>query len=103
MEDSVKKWQSGDGDAFDELFHKYKWLVFKNALIITGNRNEAEDILQEVFIKVWKSRRTFNEEKGKFVSWLYRITINQSINRHRKKKSLPPHFRLTKKASFLLI
>jgi len=89
MEDLVKKWQSGDEKAFDELFHQFKWLVFKNALIITCDREEAKDILQEVFIKVWKSCHTFNAEKGSFISWLYRITINQSISRYRKEKLHP--------------
>ena len=89
MEDLIRKWQSGDEGAFDELFHQFKWLVFKNALIISGSREEAEDILQEVFVKVWESRNTFDAERGNFISWLYRMTINHSISKYRKKKVVP--------------
>jgi RNA polymerase sigma-70 factor (ECF subfamily) len=89
MKDLIERWQSGDEEAFDELFHQFKWLVFKNALIITGNKADAEDVLQEVFIRVWKSRHAFDIERGRFINWLYRITINQSISRCRKKKNAP--------------
>ncbi|MBN1369683.1 MAG: sigma-70 family RNA polymerase sigma factor [Dehalococcoidaceae bacterium] len=89
MEDLVKRWQAGEEAAFDELFHRFKWLVYRNALLITGDEGEAEDTLQEVFIIVWKSRRQFDAQKGKFYSWLYRITLNKSISRRRKNRGLP--------------
>lgn len=86
MADLINKWQTGDMSAFEALFQQYKGLVFKNAILMTGNREEAEDILQDVFMTVWKSRHTFNPTKGKFVTWLYRITVNQSIDRQRRKQ-----------------
>jgi len=88
MQELINRWQAGDEDAFDELFHQYKKLVFKNAFIISGNAKEAEDILQEVFVKVWKSKHTFDGDRGSFISWLYRITVNHCISEYRKKK--PP-------------
>ncbi|MDD4924072.1 MAG: RNA polymerase sigma factor [Dehalococcoidales bacterium] len=86
MTKKLEKWQIGDMKAFEALFLEFKGLVFKNAIFMTGNRVEAEDILQEVFIKVWRSRHDFNPEKGKFVTWLYKITLNQCISNHRKKR-----------------
>ena len=85
MTDLMEKWQSGDMSAFEALFQHYRGLVFKTAYLMSGNKEEAEDILQEVFVSVWKSRHTFDPTKGKLTTWLYRITINQS-SKHRKKQ-----------------
>lgn len=85
MSDLIEKWQSGDMSAFEALFQQYRGLVFKTAYLMTGSREEAEDILQEVFVSVWKSRHTFSPMKGKLTTWLHRITINQS-SKHRKKQ-----------------
>ena len=81
-----EKWQSGDMKAFEVLFQQYKGLVLKTAMLIINNLEEAEDILQDVFMNVWEARNTFDSTKGKFTTWLYRITINQSISRYRKKQ-----------------
>lgn len=86
MQELIERWQAGDNDAFDELFHQYKRLVFKNALLISGNVGDAEDILQEVFLKLWTAKHTFSPGKGNFINWLYKITVNQSISKCRKKK-----------------
>ena len=87
MVDLVEKWQAGSEQAFEVFFHQHKNLVFKTAYAITGDHKEAEDILQEVFVKVWNSRNSFNAGKGKSTTWLYRITVNQCISNHRKKKT----------------
>ncbi|MCK5576995.1 MAG: sigma-70 family RNA polymerase sigma factor [Dehalococcoidales bacterium] len=73
-------------NAFEAIFKQHKWLVFKNAALMTGSREEAEDILQDVFMTVWKSPQAFNPDKGKFVTWLHRITVNRCISNHRRKK-----------------
>jgi|WetSurMetagenome_2_1015567.scaffolds.fasta_scaffold192030_2 RNA polymerase sigma factor (sigma-70 family) len=82
------EWQSGDTTAFEGLFRQYQRLVFRNAYIITGTREEAEDILQEVFVAVWNSRGTYDPAKGSMATWLHRITTNKCLEKHRK-KSLP--------------
>ncbi len=84
--DLIEKWQSGDINAFEALFQQYYKLVFKTAYLMVGNREDAEDVLQEVFFAVWKSRCTFNPAKGKLTTWLYRITINQCADRKRRKQ-----------------
>ncbi len=63
--------------AFEALFRQYEKPVFRTAYLITGSKEAAEDVLQEVFISVWKSRHTYNPNKGKLSTWLHRITVNQ--------------------------
>ena len=77
-------WQTGDKNAFEALFREYERLVFKNAYLIMGKKEEAEDVLQQVFISVWKSRHTFDANKGKLTTWLHRITVNECMKKHRK-------------------
>lgn len=77
---------SVDLDRFKDLFDQYKNLVFKVAFLILGDKQEAEDALQEVFIQVYRSLHTYNPQKGAFTTWLYRITVNQSIKRKRKQR-----------------
>jgi len=75
-------------EEFEAFFHCYKNMVFKLAYMTLGNVHEAEDIMQEGFIKVYRAQNTYKPEKGTFNSWLRRITINQIISGHRR-KSLP--------------
>ena len=82
----MEKWQCGDIAAFEALFRQYERLVLTSAYFITDNREDAEEIVQEVFVSVWKSRYTFNPERGKFTTWLHRITVNKCFERQRKKK-----------------
>ena len=88
----VEKWQSGDIGAFEALFRQYQKLVFRTAYLITGDAETAKDVMQEVFVSVWKSRHTFNPEKGRFTTWLHRITVNRCSRRHSHKQ--PPSFSL---------
>lgn len=84
--DLTGKWQSGDIGAFESFFHQYQEMVFKTAYLMVGDKEDAKDVLQEVFIAVWKSRGTFDPAKGKFATWLHRITVNQCLMKHRKKQ-----------------
>ena len=86
MADMIQKWQSGDVGAFEALFRQYENLVFRTAYLMTGRREEADDVLQEVFVTVWKYRHTFNPTRGKITTWLHRITVNQCAKRYRKRE-----------------
>jgi RNA polymerase sigma factor (sigma-70 family) len=77
MPDLTEKWQHGDVNAFETLFRQHEKLVFRTAYLITGSKETSEDILQEVFISVWKSRHTYDPSKGKLTTWLHRITVNE--------------------------
>lgn len=84
--DVIDRWRSGDIEAFEVLYRQYYKLVFKTAYLMVGNKEEAEDVLQEAFIAMWKSRRTFDPGKGKLTTWLCRITVNQCTSRLRMKR-----------------
>ena len=81
MPDLTEKWQHGDVNAFETLYRQYEKLVFRTAYLITGSKEAAEDALQEVFVSVWKSRHTYDPNKGKLTTWLHRITVNQCSKR----------------------
>jgi RNA polymerase sigma-70 factor (ECF subfamily) len=90
MQNLISEWQSGDTEAFASLFRQYERMVYRTAYLITGDREAAKDVLQEVFVSVWKSRRSFNPELAKFTTWLHRITVNKcSRIRRRKNISFP--------------
>lgn len=71
--------RAGDRRAFDKLVARYKDKMFALAHRMTGNREEALDILQDTFFAAFKAIRGFREESS-FSSWLYRIVSNKSIN-----------------------
>jgi len=89
MTDLIQRWQAGDEEAFEALFEQYKNLVLKTAYLMSSDGQEAEDILQEVFIRAWNSRHTFDQDRGRFIAWINRITINLCISRGRRKGALP--------------
>lgn len=84
--DLIRRSQMGDEEAFTMLFHQYKNLVYKTAYLLLGDAAEAEDVLQEVFVKVYHSLHTYQREKGAFTTWLHRITVNHCLNRRRKRR-----------------
>jgi RNA polymerase sigma factor (sigma-70 family) len=76
---------NGDVAAYSPLVEKYKSLVFSIALKILDNREDAEEVAQDTFLKAYSSLRSF-ENKSKFSTWLYRIAYNGAISKKRKKK-----------------
>lgn len=84
----VDRFCSGDQTAFHELVSLYKKKIYYLAYDITGNHHEAEDISQEVFIKMFRSLKTFRRD-AKMSSWLYQITVNTSIDSLRKSSKKP--------------
>ncbi len=78
----------GDRAAFRELVETHKKKVYFLALDMVGNPVDAEDVSQEVFLKVFRSFDTFHRE-AKLGSWLYRITYNACIDHLRKRAATP--------------
>jgi len=78
----------GDEKTFREFVERYKKKVYFLALDMVGNSVDAEDISQEVFLKVFRSFATFRKG-AKLGSWLYRVTYNASIDHLRRKGSVP--------------
>lgn len=85
----VKSAQDGDQEAFHWLFDRNKQNIFAIAYKYTNNREDAEDVLQETFIKAFYHLKKFHHsEDTNFSSWLGRICINSSIDFLRKKKKM---------------
>ncbi|HVU10377.1 MAG TPA: RNA polymerase sigma factor [Phototrophicaceae bacterium] len=81
--DLIDRCRSGEQDAFAALFERYKNLVYRIAYLTLNNQADAEDALQEVFIRVYSSLANFDPAKGAFTTWLYRITMYHCLNRRR--------------------
>lgn len=89
--DLVRDFQKGSDEAFEELVSRYTNKAFGLALRLTRTREDAEEVLQDVFVNVYTKIKGF-EGKSSFSSWLYRITVNSSFMKLRKKKQ---HHRVT--------
>lgn len=76
---------SGNSNAFAVLVDRHKSFVFTLSIKMLQNREEAEEVAQDVFIKVYRSLQKFKTE-SKFSTWLYRITYNTCLDRMRSKK-----------------
>ncbi|MTH55683.1 sigma-70 family RNA polymerase sigma factor [Bacillus mangrovi] len=75
---------SKDRQAFETLYSRYEKLLFSFAYKVTKDRGMAEEVLQDVFVKLWNGTNTFDSSKGKFSSWLLTITRNKAIDMIRK-------------------
>jgi len=75
-----------DPTAFSELYERYKNLVYKTAYLMLGDRDEADEALQEVFVLVYRSLASYDPQKGALTTWLYRITINYCVGCRRKRQ-----------------
>jgi RNA polymerase sigma-70 factor (ECF subfamily) len=73
--------------ALSALYDRYARTVYGVGLKILGNRSLAEDLVQEVFLKVWRSAGTFDPSQGSFSTWLYRVTRSAAIDLYRKRTS----------------
>ena len=76
----LRRLRDRDERAFRELLEAHRDRVYNITYRMLGNRAEAEDVAQEVFITVFKTIETFREE-SKFSTWLYRVTVNHCKNR----------------------
>jgi RNA polymerase sigma factor (sigma-70 family) len=81
----IEKVKSGQTNYFSYIVERYQDIVFSIALKVLRNREDAEEMAQESFIKAYKSLHTF-KGTAKFSTWLYRITYNNCISEVRKKK-----------------
>jgi RNA polymerase sigma-70 factor (ECF subfamily) len=73
---------NGDTRAFEVLVGRYERVVFSLTLRMTGNRQDARDLTQEVFLRAWRGLRGF-DSRMRFFSWIYRIAIHASLNLRR--------------------
>ncbi len=77
--------REGDETALAPLVEKYKRMVHRLAMQITKNHEDANDVMQETFIKVYQSIHTFRQE-ATFETWVYRIAVNEALNYVKRRK-----------------
>jgi RNA polymerase sigma factor (sigma-70 family) len=86
MDDAyIQKVLEGDINSFRYLVDRYKDMSFSIAMSILKNDKEAEDVIQDAFIKAFNNLGSFRK-KSSFSTWLYRIVVNESLGRIRKKR-----------------
>lgn len=74
-----------DERAFTYLYDMYSKSLFSVINVLVKNREEAEDVLQDVFVKIWKNIDSYHESKGRFYTWILNIARNTSIDKLRSK------------------
>ena len=81
----MKRICSGEIAAFTQLVNKYQRIVMATIYRYTGNRNEVEDLAQEIFFKVYRAAKRYTPQ-AKFSTWLYRVVVNHCLNYRRSQK-----------------
>ncbi len=87
----VRRAQKGDQEAFREIVERYQAKVFSIIHGVVRNRNDAEDIAQQVFTKIYFSLPKF-DFRSALVTWIYKITVNECYDYLRKRKARPLTF-----------
>jgi RNA polymerase sigma-70 factor, ECF subfamily len=81
---AIEKAATGDMGAFEEIYREFSSTVYTIALGITRDRQDAEEVTQDVFVKVFRGLKDFRFGSS-FGTWLYRITMNTAINMYHKR------------------
>jgi RNA polymerase sigma-70 factor (ECF subfamily) len=79
----LQQMAGGDRDAFTRFYDRYASLAFTFALRLLGSRSDAEDLLQEVFLQVWRQAQSYSSERGSPEAWLITMTRSRAIDRLR--------------------
>jgi RNA polymerase sigma-70 factor (ECF subfamily) len=85
-EELIARFRAGRGDGFNELVRRYQQKVYWIARRIVPSHEDADDVVQDVFIRVHESLKDFRAESG-FYTWIYRITVNVALNAVRARKA----------------
>lgn len=87
----VRRAKAGDLAAFEQLMRQHERLVWRVAIRVLGNEADAEDVAQEVFLRLHRSLQQFDESQA-FAPWLYRMTVNLCLDHRRRlsRHSLEP-------------
>jgi RNA polymerase sigma-70 factor (ECF subfamily) len=81
----IARMRAGDKDAMAAVYDRYRGVVYGVALRVLGNTTAAEDVLQEVFLRLWRNPNGFDAGRGKLPAWLAVIARNRSIDYLRKR------------------
>ncbi len=85
----VARLVDGDVEALGAIYDRYQRPVYSLCLRVTHDRGAAEEVMQEVFVRLWKSAASFEPGRGRVSAWLLRIAHNLSLNEVRRRSSRP--------------
>jgi RNA polymerase sigma-70 factor (ECF subfamily) len=88
-EDLVRRCRAGDGVAWEEIVSSYSRRIFNLAYRFTSNVSAAEDLTQEVFVRIYKSLNQYDPKQGNLANWLMRLARNLIIDDYRKRQRNP--------------
>jgi len=86
---SLQRFHDGDPEVFEALVKKYHRPLFALIHRMVGSYEDARDLTQQVFLKAFEHRRSFEPDR-KFFSWIYRMAINESINHMKSRRPAEP-------------
>jgi RNA polymerase sigma-70 factor (ECF subfamily) len=78
---------AGDKEALRQLYTRHSAVLFALSLRVLSDHTEAEDVLQEAFVQIWKTAGSFDEGRGKPLGWLIMLTRSRAIDRLRSRKT----------------
>jgi len=84
--DLISRAAGGDASAFQALVERHRAMVYRIAYQFAGNHHDAEDIAQEVFLKIYRSLDRFRQD-AQLTSWMYRIAMNACIDHRRRSRA----------------
>lgn len=84
LEQAVAHYQNGDSDSFAYIYDNTYKIVFFTIFQVLGDRSLSEDIMQDVYLKVWQSINSYRSDN--FIAWINRIAKNLAINEYHKRK-----------------
>ncbi len=90
----VRKTKQGDQEAFAQLYDQFADRIFKFIKLKVGSKQQAEDILQDTFVKVWNGAKTLRLEELNFSAWIYRVAHNAVNDYYRKIYRQPENLEL---------
>jgi RNA polymerase sigma-70 factor, ECF subfamily len=82
----ISRVRAGDEDALAALHDRYAQVVYSVALRVLGETTQAEDILQEIFLQLWRNPQTFDSNRGSLGAWLAVITRHRAIDHLRRRR-----------------
>jgi RNA polymerase sigma-70 factor (ECF subfamily) len=84
-EELIRRLLDGEKLAFEAIFDRYGDLVYSTALRVLRDPHLAQDISQEVFVRLWRKPQSFDPERGRFLTWLISVTRNRAVDEIRSR------------------
>ncbi len=82
----IRRCLSGDADAWEDIVHRYNRRIYNICYRFAGSADDAEDLTQEVFIKMYRTLNSYDVERGAFMTWVTTMTRNLLVDHFRKTK-----------------